>query len=388
MNQFSWDNTLVGVRPSRPLTGGALSRPSSKDKRRKRSPMEASAVEGRPISDAGLFREAADDFEGEGESSPDSVDVPAGTVPAERSRPEPHRRKLEELLNNDKLPPEDAERVRSAAERYRAWIEAMARAPGKGDDKVAALVAACNSYKRFIELELIWDSPGEFLFRQRGQTKLDNSIIEEFLPWLIDPMIVPALASIDCMAGPRKAFAAASFTSTLTSPGIGGALLIRTKDQDFSVSRRAYLQSSFSIDFPAADTTTHEIHLAYVAAECKTNLDKTMFQEASATAHDLKIALPGAHYYLVTEFLDMTPINTAGTDIDEVLILRGRRMGAQLRSSNSKPAYRAAHRDEYEAFLGRNPIRTDVVVRLVDHLRAVLENVDPATEDVLNRGYF
>ncbi|MGH2732063.1 MAG: Bpu10I family restriction endonuclease, partial [Actinomycetota bacterium] len=73
---------------------------------------------------------------------------------------------------------------------------------------------------------------------------------------------------------------------------------IRKKAQDFTVSRTAYLRSSLEASFSPEDTVTHKLHLAFVAAECKTNLDKTMFQEAIATAHDLKIAVPGARYYL------------------------------------------------------------------------------------------
>lgn len=54
-----------------------------------------------------------------------------------------------------------------------------------------------------------------------------------------------------------------------------------------------------------------ETHIAYVAAECKTNLDKTMFQEAAATALDVKSAVPGANYYLLCEWLDIwNPIHS------------------------------------------------------------------------------
>lgn len=36
-------------------------------------------------------------------------------------------------------------------------------------------------------LDLIFDNLSDFLYRQKGQLKLDNSIIEEFLPWLLAP---------------------------------------------------------------------------------------------------------------------------------------------------------------------------------------------------------
>lgn len=65
-----------------------------------------------------------------------------------------------------------------------------------------------------------------------------------------------------------------------------------------------------------------DTHLGYVCAECKTNLDKTMFQKAVATSRDLKIALPSSLYFLVCEFLDMTPVSITSSHIDDVLIVR------------------------------------------------------------------
>ncbi|MCT7973845.1 Bpu10I family restriction endonuclease [Laspinema olomoucense] len=41
-----------------------------------------------------------------------------------------------------------------------------------------------------------------------------------------------------------------------------------------------------------------ESHGGYVCAECKTNLDKTMFQEAVATNRDFTIAVPSSMRHL------------------------------------------------------------------------------------------
>lgn len=314
--------------------------------------------------------------------------APAHVPPAIRVRPTPHLNKLKELLTNDKLEEVDRGRVQAALEHYEQWISGMSRADGEGDEKVSQLVARLNDYKRFIELDVIWDSVGSFLFRNRGQTKLDNSIIEEFLPWLVDPAIINGLAEHELLAGPHKAFAAASFGSTILSPGMGGELRVRTKDQDFTIGRRAYLRSSFSSEFVPSETSHHEIHLAYIAAECKTNLDKTMFQEANATANDLRIALPGSRYFLIAEYLDMRPISTAGSDIEEVLILRGRRMGAEMRKHNAKAEHRQGSRDQYVAWLDKNPIREDIVLRFVGHLRSFFSAETLPDEDVIERGYF
>ncbi len=132
---------------------------------------------------------------------------------------------------------------------------------------------ATNRYKMFVELDLIYDSPADFLYRQKGQLKLDNTILEEFLPQLLFRGL--SLADSTFELDPRKTFAGLSFASCLANTGIGGCPCLRTKDQDFTLGKRLYMMTSFDKDFHSAERV--ESHLGYVCAECKTNLDKTMF---------------------------------------------------------------------------------------------------------------
>ncbi len=113
-----------------------------------------------------------------------------------------------------------------------------------------------------------------------------------------------------------------------------------------------------------------------------------MFQEASATAHDLKIAVPSSRYFLLCEFLDMTPISTSGTDINEVLILRGKRMSSNIRKDFSSFENRKNSRNSYLEFYDANPVRTEVVQRFVNHLSEVFNDSDPDENDVVVKGYF
>ncbi len=105
-----------------------------------------------------------------------------------------------------------------------------------GSLTVERLVEATNRYKRFIELELIFDSPANFLYRQKGQLKLDNTILEEFLPQLIYRSVRSLDESFEF--GPKKTFAGLSFLSSLGNPGLGGEPVIRTKDQDFILGKK------------------------------------------------------------------------------------------------------------------------------------------------------
>ena len=51
------------------------------------------------------------------------------------------------------------------------------------------MVGLLNEYKQYIDLNVIFDSDNNFLYRQKGQLKLDNTVIEEF-PYHINDLNV------------------------------------------------------------------------------------------------------------------------------------------------------------------------------------------------------
>ncbi|MEH2280549.1 MAG: Bpu10I family restriction endonuclease [Nostoc sp.] len=297
----------------------------------------------------------------------------------------PHYTKLTACLNNRRLPEADKERVKEAVRKYHEWIAELEIIERGQTDTVEKLVEATNRYKRFIELDLIFDSSDNFLYRQKGQLKLDNTILEEFLPQLV----FRSLRGIDDSfeLGPRNTFSGLSFLSSLGNLGQGGEPSIRTKDQDFILGKRLYLKSSFDPEFQ--NYKLIESHLGYVCAECKTNLDKTMFQEAVATSRDLKIAVPGSLYFLICEFLDMTPISIISTQIDDVLIVRKtKRMSSNIRQEYRTPEERQLHRQEYLDFLDSSKYYPDVFQRMIDKIQVLIDNTSPSMENVLDQGHF
>ena len=297
----------------------------------------------------------------------------------------PHYKKLTACLNNRRLPEADQERLEEAVKKYHEWIAELEAIESGQVDTVEKLVEATNRYKRFIELDLIFDSSDNFLYRQKGQLKLDNTILEEFLP----QVIFRSLRGIDDSfeLGPRKTFSGLSFLSSLGNPGQGGEPSIRTKDQDFILGKRLYLKSSFKPGFQ--DYKLIESHLGYVCAECKTNLDKTMFQEAVATSRDLKIAVPGSLYFLICEFLDMAPVSTVSTQIDDVLIVRKtKRMSANIRQEYRTPEERKRRRQNYVDFLDSSKYYPDVFQIMIDKIQALIDDTNPSMKKVLEQGYF
>jgi len=300
--------------------------------------------------------------------------------------PTPHGDKLRALLENDKLPQNDAKRIETATSRYQTWLKDLQAMKGSPAEITKAAVQLLNKYRLFLDLEVIFESSDDFLYRQKGQLKLDNTVIEEFIPHLALKVLGPLVKEFQI--GPQPCYSALFFSSTLSTAQLGPGVRVRTKDQDFTISKRVHLKASFDREFQQG-TELMSTCIGYLCAECKTNLDKTMFQEAVATAHDVKTAVPGAKYLLLCEWLDMTPISPAGTDIDEVLILRkAKRVRAQIRAKFGNMQGRMAARNDYEKFLVKNPFAIDVFDRLLTHIRTLVENKDPDERDVLSKGYF
>lgn len=130
--------------------------------------------------------------------------------------------------------------------------------------------------------------------------------------------------------------------------------------------------------------------MAYFVSELKTNLDKTMFQEAAATARELKASVGDAVYVLLCEWLDMPPIDTRVTAIDEVIILRkAKRLGSGVRAGFSEARYRAQQADVFEKHLDDNPLNVDAFSRVLDKLKySFPEQIAMSENEVLKRGYF
>jgi len=304
---------------------------------------------------------------------------------SEPKLPTPHLDKLKALLKNPRLPNLDKPRVEEALLRYNDWIKELSQITPGQNKAVKQLVDATNRYKTFIEMDLIFDSPENFLYRQKGQLKLDNTILEEFLPQIVYRSL--HLNSQEFEFGPLKTFAGISFTSSIADIGHGGHPRIRTKDQDFILGKQLYMMTSFDKNFTNSEII--ESHLGYVCAECKTNLDKTMFQEAVATSRDLKIAVPSSLYFLICEFLDMTPMSITSTQIDDVLIVRKtKRISSNIRQEYKDAAARHKHRKEYAEFLESAIYYEDVFQRMIDKIQVQLDQAAPEIDKVLNQGHF
>jgi len=302
--------------------------------------------------------------------------------------PTPHLEKLRSTLENEKLPPNDKPIIEAAIERYADWVKRLTEVTADNvEDTVNKMVGLLNDYRLYLDVDVIFGREADFLYRQKGQLKLDNSVIEEFLPHLVYKCVMQGRDTTGISLGPNTTFSSIYFGSSLEAAVPGGGLTLRTKDQDFAVAKVLYMKASHDREFK--DALSKAFYLGYVVAECKTNLDKTMFQEAVATAHDAKSAVTGAKYYLLCEWLDMTPQSTAPTDIDEVIILRrAKRMSSNIRAAFGTWEGRKKGKDAFVKFLNDNAFRAEMFLRFVNHINGMMGAEEPQEVDVLSKGYF
>jgi hypothetical protein len=242
------------------------------------------------------------------------------------------------------------------------------------------MVAHLNQYKNALEVELIAKRGSDFLKRQKGQLKLDNSVIEEFLPMLVCSDIIKGLNHARFTCGPQQAFMSLSFMpQSFDDLGKTPRVVLKVKDQDFAIGSAVHYKFSATADFQTSDTRSGDFALAVLAAECKVNLDKTMFQEAAGTAARLKQGCPIAKYYVIIEYLDMTAEDPRLTAIDNVFLLRKtRRLPFDKRSDAA----------EVERQHMEYPISADVVWRFVQEIQGFVDAVWYDPEDALRRGTF
>ena len=114
-----------------------------------------------------------------------------------------------------------------------------------------------------------------------------------------------------------------------------------------------------------------------------------MFQEAVATSRDLKIAVPSSLYFLICEFLDMTPLSITSTHIDDVLIVRKtKRMSSNVRQEYRTAKARKERRNKYVEFIDSAKFYADVFQRMIDKIKTVIDDTDPQAGKVLKQGYF
>lgn len=292
----------------------------------------------------------------------------------------PHLDKLNAALSNPKCK-RDVAVIKEAIQLYNKWIEKLGKLTSKGKKRVEEMTDLLNWYKNKLEVELIMKRGSEFIKRQKGQLKLDNTVLEEFLIHLVHPDILNGLDDLEQLViGPQEAFMSLAFLPrSFKELGTKPRITLKTKDQDFVIGAKIYYKFASNGNFQVETTSEGSFTLSVLAAECKINLDKTMYQEAAGTAARLKQGCPMSKYFVLVEFLDMEPEDCRLTAIDNVFLLRhAKRLPYEKRYIVE--VVERQHKDF--------PIDSKVVWRFVQEIQAFISAVWFDPKEILRQGSF
>lgn len=292
----------------------------------------------------------------------------------------PHKDKLTAAIRNPKCSKIDHVLLQTALEAYENWVDKAKKVKTKGREKVQELCSFLNDYKDLLEFDLIAAQGSNFIKRQKGQLKLDNSVIEEFLIQLIDKDILSGLPDFELEVGPRNAFMSLSFMpANIAALNGKPKIVVKEKNQDFTVGKTLYYKFSPSPTFDNSTTREGKLMLAVLATECKVNLDKTMFQESAGTAARLKQGCPLSRYYVLVEHLDMQPEDCRLTAIDNVFLLR-RAKRLPFEKRNVLEEIRMQHQ--------QNPIDHEIVWKFVQEIQYFINAMWYDPKGAFDRGSF
>jgi len=147
-----------------------------------------------------------------------------------------HGEKLVAAFESEKLPAVDRDRVEAAIEKYDAWVRDMSGIrTAMLSQCIEEMVALLNEYKSYIDVTLIFDSPEDFLYRQKGQLKLDNTIIEEFLPILVKRSLELSVGDTGLAIGSQvPTFSSVYFESSISNPAPAGGITLKPELSGFT----------------------------------------------------------------------------------------------------------------------------------------------------------
>jgi hypothetical protein len=201
---------------------------------------------------------------------------------------------------------------------YLEWKQLNSNITGTLKSDVSKKVKLLNKYKNFINQSKFKKEKG----RTTGfihQDKLHSTVTEEFLYYLFKD--IASLEDKHINFGPTEAYSNLYFAP----PNIDAFedrsnIVINVKNQDFSISKEVILKSRVSNN---ENWQESKIYVPIVSIECKTYLDKTMFEGSVSTAEKVKKGNPYCIFLIVTETYDVSlDVDPKYSLIDQIYVLR------------------------------------------------------------------
>ncbi len=222
-----------------------------------------------------------------------------------------HKIRVEKNPKNKKL-------LREIKVKYSDWKKENMKITGTAEPDIKEKVRLLNEYKRFIDQPKFRKEAGNRL-GFTSQSQLHSSVLEEFMYYLFKD--IGELSEKHINWGRTQAYTNMYFAP----PNIhkleeSSNIVINVKDQDFSISKEIVLKSRVSNN---ENWQENKIYVPIVSIECKTYLDKTMYEGSVSTAEKIKKGNPYCIFLIVTETYEVSlDVDPKCSSIDQIYVLR------------------------------------------------------------------
>jgi len=177
-----------------------------------------------------------------------------------------HKIKIEKQSKNKKL-------LNEIKLKYFEWKKENLKIIGTTRNDIKRKVGLLNNYKSFIDQPKFKKEKGS-KYGFTSQSQLHSSVIEEFMYYLFKD--IDKLTNKHIYWGRTQAYTNLYFAPpSIDEFEESSNIVINVKNQDFSISKEVILKSRVSNN---ENWQENKIYVPIVSIECKTYLDKTMYE--------------------------------------------------------------------------------------------------------------
>jgi len=213
---------------------------------------------------------------------------------------------------------ENKELLKEIKKKYIEWKNENLEITGTTQNDIAKKVQFLNEYKKFIDQPKFKKEAGN-RYGFTSQSQLHSSVVEEFMYYLLKDL--DKLRNKHISWGRTKAYTNLYFAPpSIDEFEESSNIVINVKNQDFSISKEVVLKSRVSNN---ENWQESKICVPVVSIECKTYLDKTMYEGSVSTAEKLKKGNPYCIFLIVTETYEVSlDVEPRLSSIDQIYVLR------------------------------------------------------------------
>jgi len=222
-----------------------------------------------------------------------------------------HKIKKEKNIENKKL-------LKEIKKEYEKWKEENLQITGTSYKDIKRKVELLNSYKNFIDSPKFKKQAGN-IYGFTSQSQLHSTVLEEFMYYLFKD--IKKLNNKKIFWGRTDAytnlyFAPQNLEKFEEKPNI----IINVKNQDFCISKEVIIKARVSNN---ENWEEKRIYVPIVNIECKTYLDKTMYEGSVSTAEKIKKGNPYSIFIIVIETYEVSlDVDPKYSSIDQIYVLR------------------------------------------------------------------